>query len=903
MPYTQLFPIDDEGLRSDRPDHEAKWTALTNVTVRDGKLYPRPGLIQCSPIDDTLYPLVERGVPVAIMDIKNPDDTTNRQGYKQINETIRPDASSDIVAGWSDDYQKVDEIVPDGTAISTTTEGSQVQYTFPNLSEDFDLIDCIVIRGMARCTQDAQRSRLSFYYRRSSVNYDMGYVDVGSFKAETGNAWHPFAISVPLNPFNDAKWTSAWINNDLLKLVMEFTDGQTQVGEFLAPDADGDETGFTDATNGGTATYSDFNIRPVDYISGDPEVSNGATASTSGSSQSWTYEDLETTFDTISSISPWIWVEKNNTATPTFRFWFRPTAGDDSVQHTLYTYTHTDLKLNVVFLALRTAVATNPETSLAWTATDIANGEFGVTLDNNHSWTIKGHQLAVVGYGPGAGLHVDTIAVDVYGLDADENADTGVIGINNIWSTTAAHLRLDDEESPTSTDITNSVAVTSPGNQPLDWATLYGQVYLVNGTDATRRYPTSAFKFEALTTNDAAGTGLITGRTVTAFADRILYGWTQDATVYTPERVSYSKIFNGGTHNDDSAGDFDLLDTPGGVVKLAVLSEDICAAYKEVGVYALRRTGVDAAPIVRDVVDFQTGVLGRMTVKTVVNAQGQPVQLFLGFNPSVGYNVFAFDGTNVVPIGDPIRRYLRDDVNHNALRNAFAEVDPDGGTYWLFMAEGTEAFPSGGYYYHIMRNQWRKFDLPFDVSCAGVWALADDTPVIGGSGTLIVGGTSGTLYKAKYGITHDSLNQEIGSTSLAYEKVSEDAGEVGRRRDFFPSTMTTGDILLSGRENPQLQNILNRVHLMYYDRGPCKLQLSVSTNGGATYSTAQTYYIGTSDGGGDYEYLVMDFDGPKIGRRHRIKMLFEPENDDGAGDEVYDIGEIWLEWEPGGTNA
>ena len=262
--------------------------------------------------------------------------------------------------------------------------------------------------------------------------------------------------------------------------------------------------------------------------------------------------------------------------------------------------------------------------------------------------------------------------------------------------------------------------MATPGNVPLDWDVLYGQLYLVDGT-STKRYPNSSNVYEALTANNNAG-GIVTGRTVAAFADRILYGWVLDGTEETPERVAYSEIFNGGSHLVASgAGDFDLLDTPGGVVKLITLTEDVCAALKEVGIYSLRRTGNAAAPIIRDVIDFDTGCLAAMTAQRVNNQTGNPIILFFGFNKSYGYNIYAFDGTQVTPAGDGIQDILTDNVNREHTRNSFAVLDPEAGLYWLFVARGTDIFPTGGVVMSIRTGAWSEFELPFPVSSGGIW--------------------------------------------------------------------------------------------------------------------------------------------------------------------------------------
>ncbi len=42
--FVPLHPLDDQGMRSDRPATEVKWTKLENMIIRDGRLVQRPGL-------------------------------------------------------------------------------------------------------------------------------------------------------------------------------------------------------------------------------------------------------------------------------------------------------------------------------------------------------------------------------------------------------------------------------------------------------------------------------------------------------------------------------------------------------------------------------------------------------------------------------------------------------------------------------------------------------------------------------------------------------------------------------------------------------------------------------------------------------------------------------------------
>ena len=82
------------------------------------------------------------------------------------------------------------------------------------------------------------------------------------------------------------------------------------------------------------------------------------------------------------------------------------------------------------------------------------------------------------------------------------------------------------------------------------------------------------------------------------------------------------------------------------------------------------------APLVPDPVDMETQLMAEATVKNTLSRGGDPVLLFLGRNSKDGLNVFAFDGSNVTAVGDPISKELRENVNWASIDNSFAEVDP-----------------------------------------------------------------------------------------------------------------------------------------------------------------------------------------------------------------------------------
>src|SRR3970040_602006 len=95
MPFTQLTPLDDQGLRSNRPANEVKWRTLTNVIARDGALRRRPGFVNPEGVrNENLPDNTQVGTTVVIAEINNPGSSAEgRSGYSYLAETIRSDAT------------------------------------------------------------------------------------------------------------------------------------------------------------------------------------------------------------------------------------------------------------------------------------------------------------------------------------------------------------------------------------------------------------------------------------------------------------------------------------------------------------------------------------------------------------------------------------------------------------------------------------------------------------------------------------------------------------------------------------------------------------------------------------------------------------------------------------------
>jgi len=723
MAFLKLHPLDDQGYMANRPSTEAKFTRLSNLITLDGKLRTRPGIIPVGPDAYDMDGLnLEWGIPILIGEVLNPGpNVTDRVGTDRATETLRPDGDSEVVAGWSGGYTDIDEVVPDGAAyVESSTASSMEVYTFGNLSTSYDNIVGIVIRGRARQNQEGGKALLNVYFSSTDlISAETIYAESWALAETEADYWQNFAIPLAVHPSTNQAFTTATVN--AFSVGLEHGGGGTasETIEYLPAAGDGSDTEWvqyqstvTDATDtgGSSASYTDFDGRLLDAIDASdqfawPSWSDVRAGIPIGNevAQAFTVGNLSHTYASITSATLRLWIGSSSIhPTGRVQIYFKTGGTEYLVNSTNIENPGPPTKGQ----AIEVEMTTDPSTDVAWLQAAINGSEWVVKrVVGGARPVLMGVDLKVVGnLATTPTLQVDNLAIDVYTID-DAIPDRYLVSTKNYLL-----LKGDDDAF---TNIQGSATTTGIGAVPHDVAVLYGQAYMVDGT-TTRRYPesiTSAAIWEDLTDNDGTGAAKISGRTVAAFADRILYGWVTDAGNVTPERVAYSKEFDGGTHNDASAGDFDILITPGGVLCLEPLNDDLCACYKEVGIYTLRRTGFSFAPIVPDPIDMETKLIAEATVRNVVGPAGDPVQYFLGKNAR-GYNVFQFDGMSVQPVGDGIQPFLRDNTNPATLSNSFAEIDPVGGFYWLFVPEGSQLFPEQAWILNINTGNWTRAESP-----------------------------------------------------------------------------------------------------------------------------------------------------------------------------------------------
>ena len=880
MAIIKLAPLDKEGVRFDRPSNEVVWTKLTNAMFKEGSLVPRPGFgpLYDAGADELDTLALELKSIVYIGQVRNPGSTvTGRESFTVGTETVRPDANTTIVAGWTGTFADIDDVVPDSiTTIHTATTGAKISVGFAAMGTAWDGIYGAILRGRAKVDEPNTYGTLEFFINNSA---SLGTLTVAGVGAES-DPWVEFAF--PLAGYPDDYPSLACTqfadgNFDTTTIQVELDSTQLFEAEVVAPDANGTYSQWKDASDSGTAAFGDVddyfdliqNLIPDGTLHYMVPASSG---SGNGNKQSFGFTSNAVTFSSVARVKFGAYFSKPESVTPSFSLYWRSAGGTETLVTTVTG------KIGSTGMAIESSMTTNPGGG-AWTQADFNAGEFFIQGGiGTGSGTVLSHVGAgLEGISSGAAeVHVDYLAIDICGFTSSVSG-TGLPDYTRLLSYQPAHIRLsgDGPAGVGFTNVTNSVGFTHPPNIPVDNAVLYGQVYLVNGKDATRTYPTAGNVYTSLTANGAAG-NLLTGRTVAAHGNRILYGWVKDNTTITPERIAYSKFNDGSTHNHVSAGDFDLLDTPGGVVKLIPLNEDVLAGLKEEGIYNLIKTGQAAFPYRRDVIDPETGCIAKMTAKRVVLKDGSSAIIFLGENPSKGgVNVFLFDGGQVVPVGNPIAKKLREDANQLVLPFAFAEVDPVSGTYWLFIAENCQdLMPRAAWVLDINSLSWTRAEFPFYISAAGQWNI---TPTaisssvgarpLRGIRSMILGSQYLLPYEARYNTAVDVLKGS-GTVDTPY-------GANGDYLKAFTVTLETGDLV---RPN-DIQIASYRLHMALTLKAiKLRMVVSSSVDGGKNFNTEQEYTIGTDT---DFDldekqYVYLDLT-PSHASQVRYKMEIGPD--------------------------
>jgi hypothetical protein len=841
---------------------------------------------------------------------------------------LRPNGSASLVAGWAASattlHGDTDEAIPDGAYAQSSTLGSRFELTMSNPSATYTEILGVRVYVRAKvlvtgANDSVARMRL-FQYDGVTL-YTVEDFEVWSYQVDEADFWYDFSFLLEKNFVDEKLWEDSDLDD--LRLAFQFVSGSSGISYYHAPTSISSNTGWTDASDGGAAVFGDVVLGRETVpalLSGtypsevytSVKAPNGITASADNSEIEFGFADIAagTTLSTVDLVEILFRVKTQPFSPVPYEVYY-----DNGSTETLVGSGTCIADAAEYSQPILVSMTTEPVTLVTWTKTQINAAKFKFKITEAVTTTIEFCSMRMQGTTNSSTVQIDTVAAEVI---APGNTTTALGLKNKLVLSNISFLKLNPEVI-TITDVTNSVASSSlPSLAPFDLAVLYGQVYVVNGVNPTKRYPNSSVVFESLTTNDGSSANPLTGRTVCAFADRILYGYTRDNTTYTPERIAYSQIRNGGVHNHVSAGTIDIIDSMGGIVALRTLNETMCFAAKEKGIYTLRRTGNSIAPIIVDPLDYETGCLSQFSAVRAL-LKTKPVILFFGENSTAGLNIFAFDGEAVFSVGDAINPFLEQLCNPKMFSVTIGAVDPRTNSYVVFFSPGQEIERSLAFSMNLNTGAWTRWDLPYSIYSAALWHFSSETRVtesaaagnlIGepyyGIPTLVVGGRNNLPLKAHV-LPYDSLTaaQDDG-VSLAAPFLPghvSDQTKYNEQKSVFTSTIETGDIQLIDPQLGEQQMMSFRLHMDYVNYGPVRFEAATSSDGGVTYTTDTAFFIGDMSKDGSSRHALIDLTTPVNDRKVRFRIKAEPTSSLFELPFFWQIDRIFIEYQQAGLNG
>ena len=413
-----------------------------------------------------------------------------------------------------------------------------------------------------------------------------------------------------------------------------------------------------------------------------------------------------------------------------------------------------------------------------------------------------------------------------------------------------------DSDGATLTDIVGAATAPTVGpTQRWDETRFFGKQYFSNGIDHIYRYPNASNEIDELTTIPHAFT-------VSSFIGRLFLGRTTESATVFPDRVRWSTVEDDSDFTGTGSGYIDLNETYGDVVKLLPLGGTL-VAYKTTSVFNLSATGDRDDAIVKQLISPGIGAVAMSTVLSVVARDGLPAHIFLGQGRG-GYNVYMYTGNMLIPIGDDIKEELRDNISAHQAMNAFAHHDAKRNQYLFAVAYQGETFPTTVWSYDIDTGSWKHWKVP-EITCFGNWKTKEEESTVD-QWTFLAG-------------QPDSTVRWLDPESYQ-DKNSEDIVMIAESGDWAVEPRVT-------------YATLYRVHLHYYDAGYTPITVYVSKDGGDTYSTGTTVYLGQSDGSADDSLRSVKIDQLSTSKRFRIRLVH---NDNKA----IKLSEIVLELEDQG---
>lgn len=256
------------------------------------------------------------------------------------------------------------------------------------------------------------------------------------------------------------------------------------------------------------------------------------------------------------------------------------------------------------------------------------------------------------------------------------------------------------------TDISRAGGYTGSDDQPYDSCVCLNDYVFTNYTDKIQLWDGVAGTAIDIPASAAAGALEFTrAKYCTYFAGRLFIANLKEEspTKIRALRVRWSAELVYKTSADWTSlgsGFNDLAETPDEITGLMKLASFL-VAYKKRSIVHIIESGDINRPFFVDwrlTADLDKGV-GLVSHQTLANMQGFHLGLF-------NDNVYRYDGSRPIPVGDAVIRDVVRLANISALQKAFSVYDPIRAWYMLFVPLAGQAWPGQAYVYDARRDLW-----------------------------------------------------------------------------------------------------------------------------------------------------------------------------------------------------
>jgi hypothetical protein len=407
------------------------------------------------------------------------------------------------------------------------------------------------------------------------------------------------------------------------------------------------------------------------------------------------------------------------------------------------------------------------------------------------------------------------------------------------------------------TDVTTGTPWTGTDNDPWSFTTYDDDVYMSNGVD------------KIYTWNDPSGPDVAVvaasepARYLITYAGRILAAHTTESSVVHADRLRWSAHLDPTVWDsvaNPSAGFTETFDWPGPITGLSALAPH-AFIHKRDAIIRVTETG-----LLTPAFAFQkVSEIGAAEGRTIAQIRGHA--FFMGTD-----DVYIFNGSDVEPIGEPIRKELYAVLNREHIRKAFAFLIPEVNEYWLCVPTGGNTWPNTVYRYNWAEKTWARDSFE---------ATAHTSLQSGSNEVIIIDRGANPIPPEDLDDVFDTIDDWITPIDSGLSGADIFIPVIGRS-NLQPYTVSDTVITDDGAAVPvvfesadddfgssDMYKTINQVELILRDRGAASFTAQVSTDAGITWSS-----IGTKSGPGVGNNAVYSLRFPcrVNGGIHRMKI-------------------------------